>query len=158
MAPKSKKLTFKAKIIFTGGGGAYVEFPYDVEKTFGTRGRVKIKATIDGEPYRGSLVNMGTGCHILIVLKAIREKIGKGEGDTVTVVLEQDTAERTVELPADFKKALGKNKAAKDFFEHSSYTNRKEYVNWIESAKRPETRAARLAQALDRLAHKLKFS
>ena len=136
----------------------WVEVPFDVEKIYGTRGRVKVKATIDGEPYRGSLANMGTGCHVLGVLKALREKIGKGEGDTVTVVLELDTEERTVELPDDFKKALGKNKAAKDFFDHASYTTRKEYVRWIESAKRPETRATRLAQAIDRLAHELKFS
>ena len=154
----SKKITFDAKIIAGSGGGAWVEFPYDVEQMFGTRGRIAVKATFDGEPYRGSLANMGTGCHCLGILKGIREKIGKQPGDKVHVELEQDTAERTVELPADFAAALKKNKQAVAFFEKLSYTNRKEYARWIESAKREETRKSRIEQAITKLATGEKFS
>ena len=66
--------------------GAYVEFPYDVRAEFG-RGRVKVHAEFDGEPYDGSLVRMGTPGHILGVRKDIRAKIGKEPGDTVHVTL-----------------------------------------------------------------------
>lgn len=66
--------------------GAYVEFPYDVREEFG-RGRVKVHAEFDGEPYDGSLVRMGTPGHILGIRKEIRAKIGKQPGDTVTVRL-----------------------------------------------------------------------
>lgn len=73
-----------------GKGGAYVAFPYDVRAEFG-KGRVKVHATFDGEPYDGSLVNMGVKnddgsvCYILGILKDIRAKIGKQAGDLVHV-------------------------------------------------------------------------
>lgn len=66
--------------------GAYVEFPYDVRTEFG-KGRVKVHAQFDGEPYDGSLVRMGTPGHILGLRKDIRARIGKQPGDTVHVVL-----------------------------------------------------------------------
>lgn len=68
--------------------GAYVEFPYDVRAEFG-KGRVKVRATFDGEPYDGSLVRMGTPGHILGLRKEIRAKIGKQPGDTVRVSLRE---------------------------------------------------------------------
>jgi hypothetical protein len=73
-----------------GKGGAYVVFPYDIRAEFG-KGRVKVHATFDGEPYEGSIVNMGMKnkdgsiCYIIGVLKDIRAKIGKQPGDTVRV-------------------------------------------------------------------------
>ncbi len=68
--------------------GAYIEIPFDVKAEFG-KGRVPVKATFDGEPYEGSLVRMGTPCHILGVRKDIRAKIGKQPGDIVKVTLEE---------------------------------------------------------------------
>lgn len=68
--------------------GAYVEIPFDVWERFG-RGRVKVHATFDGEPYDGSLVRMGTPGHILGLRKDIRQKIGKQPGDTVQVTLRE---------------------------------------------------------------------
>lgn len=73
-------------------GGAYVRFPYDIRKEFG-KGRVKAEITFDGEPYCGSIVNMGVKnadgsvCYIIGVRKDIREKIGKQPGDTVKVTV-----------------------------------------------------------------------
>jgi hypothetical protein len=68
--------------------GAYVEIPFDVKTEFG-KGRVPVSATFDGEPYDGSLVRMGTPCHILGIRKEIRAKIGKQPGDTVHVTLRE---------------------------------------------------------------------
>lgn len=68
--------------------GAYVEFPYDVRSEFG-KGRVKVHASFDGEPYDGSLVRMGTPGHILGIRKEIRAKITKQPGDTVRVILQE---------------------------------------------------------------------
>ena len=68
--------------------GAYIEFPYDVRAAFG-KGRVKVHAEFDGEPYDGSLVRMGTACHIIGLRKEIRKKIGKQPGDTVTVKIQE---------------------------------------------------------------------
>ena len=82
----------------SGRGGAYVPFPYDIRTEFG-KGRVKIHATFDGEPYDGSIVNMGVKnldgsvCYIIGILKEIREKIGKQPGDSVRVTIKEITKE-----------------------------------------------------------------
>lgn len=68
--------------------GAYIEFPYDVKAEFG-KGRVKVHATFDGEPYNGSLVRMQTPCHIIGLTKEIRKKIGKQPGDMVAVCIQE---------------------------------------------------------------------
>lgn len=68
--------------------GAYIEIPFDVKAEFG-KGRVPVSATFDGIPYDGSLVKLGTPCHILGIRKDIRAKIGKQAGDRVKVTLIQ---------------------------------------------------------------------
>lgn len=68
--------------------GAYVEFPYDVKKEFG-KGRVKVHATFDGEPYEGSLVRMKTEHHIIGVRKDIRQKISRQPGDMIEVTIRE---------------------------------------------------------------------
>jgi hypothetical protein len=140
-----KKYFFTATIqsASVGSGGAYVLFPYDVEKEFGTKGRVAVCATFDGIPYTGSLVKYGRLQHMLGILKSVRDQLGKGSGDQVKVVLWRDEAVRTVEIPAGVATLLRKEKL-RDFFDALSYTHRKEYCRWITEAKKPETRAARL--------------
>src|SRR5690242_10213073 len=103
----SRKHTFTAVIENAGGGGAYVRIPFDVEQAFG-RKRVKVKALIEGAPYRGLLVRMGMKdhSHILVILKDIREKIGKSFGDKVKVALEEDLEPRIVEMPSDLLDAF----------------------------------------------------
>jgi hypothetical protein len=142
-----KKYKFKAKIEEAGGGGAYILFPYDMDKEFGTPGRVPVRATFDGVAYTGSLVKHGQPRHMLGVLKGIREEIGKKPGDTVDVVLWKDEEERTVEVPAEFQKLL-KKEGLLPVFEKLSYTHRKEYCRWIEEAKKEETRSRRLEKAV----------
>ncbi len=68
--------------------GAYIEFPYDVRNEF-NRGRVKVRATFDGEPYDGSLVRMGTSCHIIGIRKDIRARINKKPGDQIHVTIKE---------------------------------------------------------------------
>jgi len=145
-----KTYKFKARIEGASGGGACVYFPYDVEKEFGTKGRVPVKVTFDGVPYAGSMIKYGAPQHMLGVLKSIREQIGKGPGDMVDVTIEKDEAERTVEVPAEFEKLLKKEKVWAAF-DKLSYTHKKEYTRWITGAKREETRAARLAKSVEML-------
>jgi hypothetical protein len=80
-----------------------VFFPYDTEAEFATRGKVSVKATLNGVPYSGSLMACGGPHPMLGVLKAVREQIGKGPGDMIDVVVWRDDAARTVEVPAAFR-------------------------------------------------------
>ena len=145
-----EKIKFSAVIKAADQGGAYIEIPFDIEKIFG-KTRVPVKATFDGEPYRGTLVRMGTPHHILIIKKDIRETIGKDINDSVLVTIVEDTEIRVVLLPEDVKAALKKEPAAEQFFTGLSYTHQKEYVNWIEEAKKEQTRSIRIKKAVEML-------
>ena len=146
----SPKHTFRAVIEDAGNGGAYVSVPFDVEQAFGKK-RVKVLAVIEGVPYRGSLVRMGTDCHLLPVLKEIRQQIGKAIGDEIEVTVEEDTQPRQVTVPTDLQQVLDADPVAQAFFERLSYTRQKEYVQWIEEAKRPQTRLSRLEKTVEML-------
>ena len=144
---KTYKFTAKIEEI---KGSPCIFFPYDVEAEFGTRGRVPVKLTFDGVPYFGSMIKYGAPQHMLPILNAIRDKIGKETGDTVEITLVKDDSERTVEMPEDFEKLLKKEKL-QAVFEKLSYSHRKEYVRWITEAKKEETRQRRLAKAMEML-------
>ena len=74
-------------------GGAYVAFPWDIRQEFG-KGRVKVHAVFDGIPYEGSIVNMGVKnpdgsvCYVIGVLKSIRTKLNKRDGDSIHVMID----------------------------------------------------------------------
>ncbi len=126
---------FTAKIEATDGGGAYVLFPFDVQKEFGTKGKVPIKATFNGVPYIGTLIRYGHPHHMLPLLKAIREQIDRSPGDKIDVVVWKDDSVRTLEVPAPFLARL-KREGLLASFEKLSYTHRKEYIRWITEAKK----------------------
>ena len=150
-----KKYKFKAKIQAADRGGAYVFFPYDVEKEFGTKGKVAVNVTFDGVPYKGSLFKYSYPQHILGILKSIREQIGKQPGDTVDLAIWKDEELRTVDISADFRNRL-KKESLLPIFEKLSYTHRKEYCRWISEAKKKETRLRRLEKAVEMLRNGMK--
>ena len=75
-------------------GGAYVIFPWNIREEFGM-GRVKVHAEFDGIPYDGSIVNMGVKdengnvCYVIGVPKSIRNRLNKGNGDSIHVVIRE---------------------------------------------------------------------
>ncbi len=146
----NQTIKFTAIIEDAGRGGAYVTIPFNVEQVFGKK-RVMVKAWLGGEFYRGSLVRMGGLEHILGVRKEIREKLGKAIGDEVEVVLEEDTEPREVTVPQDLQLALESEPIAQANFGRLAYSHQKEYLQWIEEAKRPETRRKRVEQAVEKL-------
>ncbi len=146
----TEKQTFTAVIKNAGGGGAFVDVPFDVEKEFGSK-KPKVKAMIEGVPYRGLLVRMGGPNHMLIILKGIREQIGKTFGDEISITVEPDSEPRVIEIPTELAKELQKNKEAKAFFDKLSYTHQKEYVTWITEAKKEETRQNRIVKTMEML-------
>ena len=135
-----------------GIDGAYIEIPFDVPQVFGAK-RVKVLATFDGEPYRGSIVTM-KGLTFLGVTREIRDRIGKQPGDEVWVTVEKDEAERKVDLPEDFGALLQQRPDALAIYEKLSYTHKKEYMQWLNSAKTAATREKRMQTALEMLLEK----
>lgn len=147
----------KDKIDFTGiiqqngdMNAAFVEFPFSAEELFGKKGQVKIKATFDGKvEYRGSLAKMKSACHILGLTQEIRKQLGKTFGDEVFVSLVEDKEERTVDIADDIAVVFNEDPDAKTLFDAMSYTHRKEYIRWIEEARKPETRENRKIKMIE---------
>lgn len=146
----TQKHTFTATIQNAGGGGAFVEVPFDVEAAFGSK-KPKVKALIEGVPYRGTLTRMGGPNHMLIILKSIREQIGKTFGDEIEVTVEPDTEPRVAEIPPELAKAFKKEKAAEAYFNSLAFSHKREYVNYIMEAKKEETRLRRVSQTIELL-------
>lgn len=120
----------------------YIAVPFDVEKTFGKK-RLKIKVWYDKVLYRGLLTKYN-GEYNLIINKEIRAQLGKDAGDTINVKIEEDTEERTIEIPKIMEDFFKKEKQLKTVFDKLAYTHKKEYVLWIATAKREETLQNRL--------------
>jgi len=144
-----KKLEFTVKLQGKDGSSvAWLNAPFDVKKVFNTRARVPVRGTINGFPFRTSLMPMG-GCHGMAVDKTMREGAGVEAGDTVSIVLERDEGERTVDVPPLLKKELANSKTAQANWQKLSFTNQKEIALSIRGAKQEETRLRRLAKVMD---------
>jgi hypothetical protein len=147
----SKQHKFRVKLIGQEGSSvAAFRPPFDVPKAFGRTGRVPIKGTINGFPFRSSLMNMGEG-HMTVVNAEMRAGAKCKAGDMVEVAIELDEAERTVDAPAWLMKLINAEPATKAAWAKLSFTHRKEYVREITGAKKEETREKRVSQMLDNL-------
>jgi hypothetical protein len=124
--------------------------PFDVGEVFGRKGRVPVKGTINGFPFRSSLMNMGDG-YMMAVNAAMRVGGKCKAGDKVKVVMELDEDVRKVEVPAYLKKIINSDAVTKERWAKLSFTHQKEYVREIEGAKKKETRERRIAQMMDAL-------
>lgn len=124
--------------------------PFDPEKEFGRKGRVPVRGTINGAPFRNSLCHM-RGEWFMVVNKELRKAAGVGAGDTVAVELERDDEKRVAAVPPWLKKIIAADARARAFWDKSPYSHQKEYVKWIEEAKQESTRERRVAQMMEAL-------
>src|SRR5208282_4153473 len=116
---------FKVKLIGEHGKStAGLKPPFDVVEVFHTKGRVPVKGTINGFPFRSSLMNMGDG-HMMAVNAGMRAGAKCKGGDTVSVVMELDQEERKVEIPAPLKKIIASDPKAKEVWNKLSFTHQK---------------------------------
>ncbi len=117
-------------------------------KRFGGRVRVPVCVTINGVQHRTTICNMGMG-PMIGVPAAMRTAADVGRGRRITVSLEVDEKERTVEIPRDLARAMSAGE--RRVYDNLSYSHRKEYALWIEDAKKLETRARRIAKVRAKL-------
>lgn len=148
--PTSKKQTFTVQLVGRGPNGAWTHMymPFNVEQAFGTRARVAVRGTVNGFPFRSSIMPRGQGVFYMAFTKEMQKATKAGVGDTVSVVMEPDPAPRTVTIPTDLRKALAQSPEENKTFTALSYSHQKEYVDWIEQAKKPETRAVRVEKTV----------
>jgi hypothetical protein len=136
------KQQFEAKLVPRGPKGAwtFLIVPFDVNSFFGTRARVPVSGTINGFPFRNSLMPEGDGTHSMMFSKELQKGSKAVAGDVVKVVLQRDDSERSVTLPAELVRGLKQDKRAGATFETLTYSQRKEYADWVATAKQAVTR------------------
>ncbi|HEU4698601.1 MAG TPA: YdeI/OmpD-associated family protein [Gemmatimonadales bacterium] len=137
------------------GEATGITIPFDVPAVFGTRARVPVRGTLNGFPFRSSIMPMG-GRFMMAVNRAMREGARAKAGDRVEVVMERDDAPRTVEPPADLAAAIAAWPGAAEAWEKLSYTHKKEWARHVEGAKKAETRERRIRQAVEEMAAGIK--
>ena len=123
--------------------------PFDLEEAFGLA-RPPVTVTIRGHMWR-TTPGVYDGVGYIVVNRAVKAATGVDAPDRVRVRIELDTEPRKVVIPRDLAAALAADSVAKKTFASMSFTHRREYVQWVEDAKRPETRSRRIAAAVARV-------
>jgi hypothetical protein len=142
--------TFRATLERAPGGrtATVVRVPGEVRSRLG-RSRPVVIVTIGDHSYRSTVAAYG-GEYLIPVNREHRDAAGVTEGDTVAVTIELDEAPRVVEPPDDLRAALA-GAGALGTWERLSFLHQREYARWIDGARRPETRARRVAQTVIRV-------
>jgi hypothetical protein len=143
-------MKFRATVELGGKTATGIEVPGDVVAALGSGNRPAVTVTVGGHSYRTTVARMG-GRFLVPLSAENRTAAGVAAGDQVDVDIETDTAPREVAVPGDLAAALARDGAARANFDALSYTHRKEWVRWIEEAKKAETRASRLAKTVESL-------
>jgi Bacteriocin-protection, YdeI or OmpD-Associated/Domain of unknown function (DUF1905) len=143
-------LTLKTTLQPRGPAAAVVLTDEQVAEIGQGKKAFPVKATIDSYTWAGRVSRMG-GEFLLGLSREVRTGAGVEAGDEVTVHLALDEAPREVEVPPALSEALDADRTAKAAFDALAFTHRKEFATWIAEAKKDDTRARRVAQALEML-------
>jgi Bacteriocin-protection, YdeI or OmpD-Associated/Domain of unknown function (DUF1905) len=117
----------------------------------GTRARLWLRGTLQGHPFWVAAQPMGDGNHWVTVNRQMRAEMGLAGDEEVEAVFVQADGPPALTVPEELERALEGRPDARALFEGMSHNHRKEYINWVREAKRPETRARRAADAMDRI-------
>jgi hypothetical protein len=138
-------ITFRATLQ-QQGVGCFVEVPEAIMHALGKAKKPALRVVLNGVELRTTIAVYG-GRSLIGLRREIREAAQVMAGETIELSVELDEQPRTVDVPADLAAALAADPDASRAFERLSFTNRKEYVSWVQDAKRPATRQRRVADA-----------
>lgn len=146
----TKAINFRATVDLNGKTATGIEIPAEVVEELGAGKKPPVRITIGGFTYRSTIASRGD--RFLVGVSAENRKgAGVAAGDEVEVAIELDTEPREVSVPPDLAEALGRDAAAKAFFEGLTHSQKQGFVVPIEEARKPETRQRRLEKALGML-------
>jgi hypothetical protein len=135
-------------VVLGGKTATGIQVPDDVVEALGAGKRPPVAVTIGSHTYRTTVAPMGGDFWIPLAAEH-REAAGVAAGQEVDVSVVLDTAPREVALPEDLATAL--DDAARAHFDGLAPSHKKEWVRWVEEAKKPETRAARIEKTVESL-------
>ena len=143
-------MNFRGELQLAGKTATGIEVPEAIVTGLGAGKRPAVRVTLRGYTYRTTIAPMG-GSYWIGVSTEHRAGSGVAAGDMLDITVEVDDAPRIVTLPDDLATALGADPAARAFYDSLSYTNQNTYATWVTDAKRPETRADRVAKSVEAL-------
>ena len=141
-------MIFRTTVVQSGRTATGLQVPDDVVAALGMGKRPPVTVALGGHEYRTTVAPMG-GAFWIPLSAEHRAAAGVQAGQEVDVRVELDTAPRETPLPDDLAAALDEESTA--FFSALAPSHRKEWVRWVEEAKKPETRAARVEKAAEAL-------
>ena len=142
----STSRTFGAEVEPRPGGGVAIKVPFDPSTAWGAKDRHHVAGTIGGWNVRGTVTAVGDE-HFLLLGPAWCRDPRVGPGARVTVSLAPE-GPQLADLASDVRAAFAAEPGARRFFESLATFYRNGYIDWMEAAKRPETRAKRIAEML----------
>ncbi len=135
------------------GGWTFLNLPKEASAKLPSRGQTTVEGTLNGSAFRATLEPDGQGGHWLKVDRKLREAAGAAAGDVVTLEIAPVAEEPEPTVPADLRKALAAAPPkARDVWSDITPAARRDFIHWITSGKRAETRAKRIETACDMLA------
>jgi hypothetical protein len=140
-------MRFRAELESNGRTAAGFEVPEGVVESLGGGGHPKVSVTVNGFTFRTSIARMG-GRFLLGVSTERRALAGIEAGQVLDVDVELDTAPREIEVPDDLAAALAADAQAKKFWDTLSHSKQSWHVHQVTSAKKAETRAARVEKSV----------
>jgi hypothetical protein len=141
-------MEFRTTVVLGGKTATGLQVPDDVVAALGAGKRPPVVVTVGRHTYRTTVAAM-SGAFWVPLAAEHREAAGVRAGEEVDVRVELDTAPRDTPLPDDLAAAL--DDGARAHFDGLAPSHRKEWVRWVEEAKKPETRAARIAKTAESL-------
>ena len=130
----------------------FLNLPKEASAKLPARGMVSVEGTLNGSPFQATLEPDGQGGHWLKVDRKLREAAGAEAGDVVTLEIAPVAEEPEPKVPADLRKALAAAPKARESWSDITPLARRDWIQWITSGKRAETRVKRIETACDMLA------
>lgn len=156
MGKVTGRIRFEAKLLRPaapkGAAWTFLVLPAQASAKLPTRSMVTVDGTFAGRPFQATLEPDGQGSHWLKVDKTLREAAGVAAGDTVALEIAPVTEEPEPTVPPDIRKALAADPAARATWDDITAVARRDWIAWITSGKKAETRVKRIAVACDKLA------
>lgn len=156
MAKPAEAIKFKAKLSRPaepkGATWSFLVLPVAASKQLPTRSMVTVDGTLAGQAFQATLEPDGAGSHWFKIEKKLRVAAGVAVGDSVALEITPVEKEPEPKVPADLKQALSGNAAAKAMWKEITAVARRDWIHWITSGKKAETRVKRIAVACDKLA------
>lgn len=156
MTKTNSKICFKAKLLrpaeAAGSSWTFLLLPGSASAKLPTRGRTSVAGSLNGSPFRATLEPDGQKSHWLKVTRKMREAAGAEVGELVSLEIVPVEKEPEPQVPADLREALAAEPKAREIWSDITPLARRDWIDWITSAKRPETRARRVENACDMLA------